>query len=252
MAQLVKTIGGLAIASVKTLGGLAIASVKTVAGLDNTSGGGGGTWSHIDAKGGGGNSATLSAAALTAASAGDTIMGWVCWEDPAITLTSVTDGTNTYTLLHNPTTGDGSARAAMFYCLSVSAGTFTVSANLSSAAFGNTIAHLARDSGGTPSFDKSALVEQIFPGTGTNAVSSGNVTTVSNGQYIFGASAKCSASGNVLTSGTGYTSRVQQNNSGAASLSENQIQTSAGAIAATFTTSSDGPFLTGIMTFNAG
>lgn len=36
MAQLVKTIGGLAIASVKTVGGLAIASVKTVAGLDNT------------------------------------------------------------------------------------------------------------------------------------------------------------------------------------------------------------------------
>lgn len=41
MAQLVKTMAGLAIASVKTVNGLAIASVKTVAGLDNTSGGGG-------------------------------------------------------------------------------------------------------------------------------------------------------------------------------------------------------------------
>lgn len=40
MAQLVKTIGGLAIASVKTVGGLAVASVKTIGGLDNTSGGG--------------------------------------------------------------------------------------------------------------------------------------------------------------------------------------------------------------------
>lgn len=38
MAQLVKTMAGLAIASVKTVNGLAIASVKTVAGLDNTSG----------------------------------------------------------------------------------------------------------------------------------------------------------------------------------------------------------------------
>lgn len=37
MAQLVKTMGGLAIASVKTVNDLAIASVKTVAGLDNTS-----------------------------------------------------------------------------------------------------------------------------------------------------------------------------------------------------------------------
>lgn len=41
MAQLVKTVGGLAIASVKTAMGLAIASVKTVNGLDNTAGGGG-------------------------------------------------------------------------------------------------------------------------------------------------------------------------------------------------------------------
>jgi hypothetical protein len=41
MAQLVKTVQGLAIASVKTAQGLAIASVKTIMGLDNTSGGGG-------------------------------------------------------------------------------------------------------------------------------------------------------------------------------------------------------------------
>lgn len=38
MAQLVKTVNGLAIASVKTVNGLAIASVKTVNGLDNTAG----------------------------------------------------------------------------------------------------------------------------------------------------------------------------------------------------------------------
>lgn len=42
MAQLVKTVMGLAVASVKTVDGLAIASVKTVMGVDNTSGGGGG------------------------------------------------------------------------------------------------------------------------------------------------------------------------------------------------------------------
>lgn len=43
MAQLVKVIDGLAIASCKVVDGLAIASVKTVNGLDNTSAGGG--WS---------------------------------------------------------------------------------------------------------------------------------------------------------------------------------------------------------------
>lgn len=40
MAQLVKTVGGLAIASVKTVMGLAVAAAKTINGLDNTSGGG--------------------------------------------------------------------------------------------------------------------------------------------------------------------------------------------------------------------
>lgn len=39
MAQLVKTVNQLAIASCKTVNGLAIASVKTINGLDNTSGG---------------------------------------------------------------------------------------------------------------------------------------------------------------------------------------------------------------------
>lgn len=39
MAQLVKVVDGLAIASVKTFDGLAIASAKTIMGLDNTSGG---------------------------------------------------------------------------------------------------------------------------------------------------------------------------------------------------------------------
>lgn len=41
MAQLVKTISGLAVASCKTVSGLAIASCKTIMGVDNTSGGGG-------------------------------------------------------------------------------------------------------------------------------------------------------------------------------------------------------------------
>jgi len=40
MAKLVKTVAGLAIASVKTINGLAIASVKAISGLDNTAGGG--------------------------------------------------------------------------------------------------------------------------------------------------------------------------------------------------------------------
>lgn len=40
MAQLVKTVSGLAIASVKTGNNLAIASIKTIQGVDNTSGGG--------------------------------------------------------------------------------------------------------------------------------------------------------------------------------------------------------------------
>jgi len=40
MAQLVKTVNGLAIASVKTVYGLAIASVKTIMALDNTAAGG--------------------------------------------------------------------------------------------------------------------------------------------------------------------------------------------------------------------
>lgn len=244
-AENIKAVGAVSKANIKALGAVAEANIKALGAVDNT-GGGGGSITHIDAKGAGGNLATYTTAAFTA-TAGDTLLGWVHWESTTVTLTSVTDGANTYTLLHNPTTGDDSARVAMFYCVGVAGGSPAVSANLSGAAFGQIIVHQIR---GAASFDKSAIQEQIFPGTAADAVSSGNVTTISDGQYIFGASAKTSASGNVLSAGTGFTQGVQQNNSGAASLSEYQIQGSAGAIAATFTTSSDGPYLTGIMTFS--
>lgn len=45
MAENVKTVNGLAIASVKTFDGLAEASCKTIMGVDNTSGGGG-SWTY--------------------------------------------------------------------------------------------------------------------------------------------------------------------------------------------------------------
>jgi hypothetical protein len=67
MAQLVKTVQGLAIASVKTAQGLAIASAKTIMGVDNTSGGGGQDFSDNFDRADGALGANWTAAAGTAA-----------------------------------------------------------------------------------------------------------------------------------------------------------------------------------------
>lgn len=203
---------------------------------------------HVQHTGGGGNSSTYSAA-LTGVVNGNGIAVWIYWEDSATkTLNSVADGTNTYTILHNPTS-QGPSRIAMAYCLNVTGGSLTIVATLSAAEFGNIIVH---EFSGCNAFDVSAIGQQNFPGTATDAVRTNAATTTAAGDYIFAAAAKSTAAGDVLSAGTGFTPAQQQNNSGAASFSEYMIQGSAASTRGLFTTSSDGDYLSGFMSFKAG
>jgi len=73
---------------------------------------------------------------------------------------------------------------------------------------------------------------QATPGTGTDAVTSGSITTSVNGCYIFGTTTG-GLGGSIITAGTGYTARF--NAGGNNHASEDRVQASAGSIAATFT-----------------
>lgn len=131
----------------------------------------------------------------------------------------------------------------------------TAGANTVTVTFAGTITYaslqIAEYSGcatSTP-LDKFASNSQTDPGTGTNAVTSGSVTTVTDGQLIVGWTSALVAGGSTVSAGTGFTGRT---NIFGDTLHEDQVQTSAGAIAATFTTTSaTADFITLIATFKA-
>ena len=99
------------------------------------------------------------------------------------------------------------------------------------------------------SLDKFASNSQTTPGTGANAVTSGNVTTTTDGQLIVGWSTALTVGAGTTSAGTGFTPRT---NVFGDTLIEDQVQASAGSIAATFTTTSaTSNFITLITTFKA-
>lgn len=97
--------------------------------------------------------------------------------------------------------------------------------------------------------DQTASNNQTDPGTATNAITSGNVTTTTDGQLIVGWTSALVVGVGTVSAGTGYTGRT---NVFGDTLHEDQVQTSAGSIAATFTTNhATSDYITLIATFKA-
>lgn len=181
----------------------------------------------------------------SAVTAGHLIAVGVTWDSTTVTLTSITDSLgNTYTLVGNPTSSI-TGRAAMSYVPNVLGGANTVTATFSGSISSVICVQEISGANASSPLDQSALNAQTNPGTGTDAVTSGTVTTTTAGQYIFGFSGD-SNSGATFTQGTGFTA-ADVGNAGAA---EYQVQGAAGSLAATFTISAGfAVTITGIMTF---
>lgn len=184
--------------------------------------------------------------------AGNMICGAVSWVDTNNgVLNSVTDTLgNTYTLLNNSTsTYSGGVYTAQFYALSPSGGANTVQANFSVSAFGLRQMVLAEVEGRHASspLDGNDANAQLNQAPGTDVLTSTDITTTANGDYLFGWCLGFEGTA-VLTAGTtGFTLRE---GTGLNRGCEDQIQASAGTIAATFTLAvSNNYCVTGIMAF---
>lgn len=117
MAMLVKTLNGLAYASVKTRRGLAVASIKNINGLDATAGGGGPALIASVGAQGSANSTTTSAIDTTGA---NLIVICETWYKLA-TFPTLTDSKgNTWTQLTAQTGNSGKHR--LFYCFNPTVG----------------------------------------------------------------------------------------------------------------------------------
>jgi hypothetical protein len=172
MAQLVKTVQGLAIASVKTVQGTAIASVKTVQGVDNTASGGGPFVFIVSGSAGSSNSdsVTTSSADTTGA---ECIAISVSSYQPNAQPTVSDSKSNTWTAA-TEYTGVTLVRTRIYYCFNPTVGsghTFTAS--------------------GTASYP--ALAFAAFSGGSVQALDTQNGDTVSSGETL--------STGNVTPSG---------------------------------------------------
>jgi hypothetical protein len=202
------------------------------------------------------NGSTITASFGSNVTAGNAIALWVMWIRPigtnTLTLTSVTGcWSGGASLVNNHTSGD-QGRSALGYVSNVTGGACTITATFNASMNSNydvtIIAHEVSGIATTDPYDGSTIQTQDSPGTGANALTSGNIITTSNGDYIFAATGDTGYS-STATAGTNYTGRVSGDDG---TRSEDRIQAAAGSIAGTFTTS-DGfaIFLTGVLALKA-
>jgi hypothetical protein len=186
----------------------------------------------------------------TNVTAGSVVCGFVFWNPSGVTLNSVGDGTRTFTLLDNPTTVGGGASAAMFYYENHPGGATTVTVTFSGVITTSMtlIIHEASGCLTSSALDQHIINPQTAPGTGADAVTSTSVTTTGNGEYCAGFMVERSGGGAITKGSDPW---VQREHLAIVGMSEDQIQTSAGGIAATFTLGTSDQTLTGIMTFKA-
>lgn len=176
---------------------------------------------------------------------GNTVVGFVYWDDNTFTLNSVTMTGGTFTLYDNPTAA-GTRRFATFAAPNITGNTTpTVNANFSGATNECRIVFHEVSGVASSSVDKHAINYQGSSGTGSDAITVGPVTTTGNGEYIFAATSAVFASG--ATAGTGFT----EAGGSFQGDSEYKIQVSAGSITPTFTPAADDGFATGTVTLFA-
>jgi hypothetical protein len=148
----------------------------------------------------------------------------------------------------------GSDSQKSFYCDITVGGACTITVTISpGSGFRGMVAHeVSGLLSGAP--DKHAIVTQVAPGTGADAITTGNVLTTTDGQYIFGAVHINNTVAMTVTQGTGYNDRESIDGTASVSAveSEDRIQAAAGNIAATFTQNSSQDATSCIMTFKSG
>ena len=192
-----------------------------------------------------------------ATTAHNVIACYVWWSDATSTLSGVADTVN------GSLTDSGlgvqrlnSAHSAqMFYKEDIAGGAASdITATLGGGATPSVFAMSCSEISGRATagaLDQKKWNTQNFLGTGTDFITSGSVTTTTNGQYIFGATR--AQFGTDATAGTTpsyiLTSPGTDNHVIAERLTDDQA--SAGSIAAVFTPSGNDGYITGIMTFKA-
>ena len=168
------------------------------------------------------------------ATTGNTLAVQVTYQD-SITGATCADGTNTYTQLDRPT-GVGFSQQTL-YAKNITGGALTVTATTPSAAFRRIQVLEYSGLDAVSPLDGHVGNSSATFGTGTDACTSTNANTTVNGDTIVGLFYD-NSSATLPTNGTGFGAARDPftNAAGDCLQAEEKIQTTAGSVAATFTT----------------
>ena len=200
----------------------------------------------------GDTSTTIAITFSSPVTSGGAVCGAATYRNITGNVASVTDDqSNTYTVVRN---FDGSDQAgiATFYALNITNAPTVVTVTYSLVMdFRAGVIIEASGVKTSAALDQETAQWQAAPGTGTDAVTSGAVTTTENGEFICGFAAVTNVfTANTLTAGTNYTERQETSPTLGIDLAgETLVQSSAGSIAATWTQSANNNTSTAIMTF---
>lgn len=213
---------------------------------------------HVQSANGGSNASAPSCSATfgSPVGSGNIIVGFAFWSEGSTTndLSSISDDKgNTYTIVDklNAFAVTSNSRAfASFYCANVTNAPTVITANFSPST--GSLAILVDEYSGvatTSPLDGHTMQAQSGVGTTANAATSGNITTTVNGDLIYGGLACLSGSAGQVAAGTGFTLRVNNVAPNGAQFfdTEDEIQSSAGTTAATFTLNAGDSTLVGVM-----
>jgi hypothetical protein len=188
-------------------------------------------------------SATTQACTMTV-TAGNGLAVWAALADTAQSISSVSDGVNTY---QTPAGCSDFAARGLRYALNIAGGSTTITVTFSSSNNGYIVVH---EFSGADTFDACAGINsQVNPGTGTDAITS-TAATVGSNAYIFAATAQNCCPGGTTSAGTNFTQGQTLSNGGFLGLSEYWDNTAGGSLAGTFTTTAaTSTWRTGMMSF---
>jgi hypothetical protein len=194
--------------------------------------------------GSGSNAADASGVSLSVAATvadGEMLLVWVTYGKGTLITASVSDGVNEFTqigsTIHNTSNQQS---CALFQCTSAVGGTRDITFTLASSALYRAVGYL-RYTGLSGTAQATVGQSQLTPGTGTDGVSSGSITPVSQPAALIGITFAPISGAATLTAGTGFTDRgdfaatlAAFNNT---SRIEDKLLTGTAATAATFTSS---------------
>lgn len=179
--------------------------------------------------------------------AGNLICGLAIAWTSTVTVSSVVGSVNgSYTVVDNMEAGV--YRGALFYKENISSGAETITVTFSGSAPSYLMAHEVSGLATASALDQHAVNVQPLNTTGTDNVTTGSVTTTTDGQYVVGFSSGEAEDPNISI-GTGFT--ADYTGGVGSAKSEHLIQSSAGSVAATWsrTDTTSATHVSGIMTF---